>query len=138
MTTMFHVTGKACLLFCYVAFIVHVHPSLGSEREYKATASGTTQHTCNTTQSLFLAKQFLFDTVHAVSATDKPTVNAQARVFFFFIASLLPREIIKSHLRHRSTASGREKIGNLMVLSFPVSVDGKFVTNPSVKCPHTF
>jgi len=77
MTTMFHVTGKACLLLCYVAFIVYTHPSLGSEREYRITERGTTQHTCNNIQSLFLAKQFLFDTVHAVSAMEKPTVNAQ-------------------------------------------------------------
>jgi hypothetical protein len=88
------------------------------------------------TQFLFLEKHFLFHTVHAIIAMDKPTVNAPDRVLF--IASLLPQEIIKRHLRHRNTASGTEKIGKFRVLSFPVRFDGQFVTNPSVKCPHTF
>jgi len=69
------------VLLCCLHCIVHL--SLGSEREYKAAERGTTQHTCNTTQSLFLTKQFLFNTVHAVTAMDKPTVNAQDRVFSY-------------------------------------------------------
>jgi len=77
MTTMFHVTGKACLLVCYVAFIVYTHPSLGSERQHKATESGTTQHTCNSTHSLCSwQNSSCSNTVHAVSAMDEPSVNA--------------------------------------------------------------
>jgi hypothetical protein len=131
MTTIFNATGKACL------FIVYTHQSLGSAKEYKSTEKRHPQHTCNTTHSLCFWQNSSCSTLCTL-LVQWTNLLSMLNIEYFFIASLLPREINKRHLRHTDTASGRERIGKFMVLRFPVSVDGQFVTNPSVKCPHTF